>query len=274
MALWPTVGRSQIGTTGNTGTSASSVSVTGSATPHAMGSWTTLVASTPFRVDGISLFSFGTSGAGADTSVLIDVGIGAAASERVLVATVPIGFMPIGARAFFLPIQVPAGERIAVRLQSAVASKAVTVGMVLTGDGDWVRMPGTAIADVYGAVTGSSSGTTLSDTGSANTKAAWTEITSSTSRRYRCLLPIPSLIPADTSITTSDYLYDVGIGASGSEVSIMSDMPAVSNAQEDIRMPTLQPLWRGIPAGTRLSARMQKSVSGAEPLSMALIGFD
>lgn len=273
MALWTASGQSLVSTSGNTATSGIQT-VTASATPHTMGAWTTLIASTSTPGDALALYAGSTAVNATDSSTLIDIGVGAAASERVLVAGVPVGWIPIGGRAFHLPVQVAAGERISARAQSAIASKAVLTGVNLSGAGGWVRSATAVIADSYGVSSAASSGTAMTDVGSANTKSAWTQIAASTNRRHKLLVPIPTCAAGVTAILQSDYLFDVGIGAPGSESVLLANVYTATTTSEDIRAGTLVPYRCDIPAGSALSVRMQKSNVSSQPLSMVLIGFD
>jgi hypothetical protein len=275
MALWVPSEQSRVETNGITATTTLGVAVTASATPHTKGSWVTLVASTSFDVDLIDIFTYvNTSTSGVDTSQLLDIGIGGAGSEVVLIGNIPRGHVPSGGHSVMFPVRIPAGSRIAGRLQSAVVSGQHSTGLILSASSGWNRSNSGGLVTTYGADTATSSGAVLADTGSANTKAAWTQITAATTSRHRFLVPVPSLAAGDTSITTSFYLYDIGIGAAASEVAILSNIPLASNAIEDIRCPTLPPLLRDIPEGTRLSARFQKGTVAGEPLSMTILGID
>jgi hypothetical protein len=81
MALWPATAGGALTAVGvDTSTSAGSVTATASATPHTKGSWVEVVASTATTSQSVILSLRDQIAAnGADTSVLLDVGIGAAA---------------------------------------------------------------------------------------------------------------------------------------------------------------------------------------------------
>lgn len=273
MALW-TAGRGgQAGTSGNTATTAVLTTVTSSATVNTMGSWVTLIASTPFAADTLTVANMSqTFLSGSDTSMLMDIGVGASGSEVVVVAGIPMGGHPAGPRTMPIPLRIASGVRIAARSQSVVASENCFPGLTLSAATGWFPSGGGAVVDSYGVSSSISGGTAIADIGSTNTKGAFTELTSGTTRRCRFLLPLPCL-PASNTILAGNYLYDVAIGASGSEQVILPNLGFVMTTTEEMRQPSLQPFPVDLPSGTRLSARQQKSLSTGNPMSLVLLGI-
>jgi hypothetical protein len=108
--------------------------ITASATVNTKGAYTQLIASTPFAADG---FNIGIRMTTASATVLVDLAVGAAAAEQIILpdifhrngtstATAPF-------TVFYVPIHIKDGQRIAARCQSATASQACTVGLYLYG---------------------------------------------------------------------------------------------------------------------------------------------
>jgi hypothetical protein len=275
MALWPSAGASQVSSTANNASSTAVVVVTGSATPNTPGSWTTLIASTPFAVSDMTLYTAAvTNTSAADSSTLVDIAVGASGSEQVVVAGLPLGFISDTTRSVPLPLRVPSGARISARVQGAQASKAVSLGLIVTGSsGGWAGVESAYSAVSYGVNTGTSTGTALTGGGTANTKSAWTEISSATSARHRLLLAIPTGVAGNTNMTGCTYLYDIGIGASGSEVVLIPDMFAGISSLEALNQTVNRAVRCDIPSGTRLAARQQCSASGLQSFSLVLVGF-
>jgi len=109
-----------------------------------------------------------------------------------------------------------------------------------------------------GADTAASTGTTMTG-GAANTKGAYAEVVASTAFDAHGLLVIFS----NGSASYLDYLVDVAVGASGLETIIAENLHAGAGdgAQTIDATGYLLPIF--IPAGTRLSARVQSSGASA-----------
>jgi len=112
--------------------------------------------------------------------------------------------------------------------------------------------------ETVGAVTAASTGTLMTG-GAANTKGAYAEVVASTAFDAHGLLVSLS----NGSSSYLDYLTDVAVGASGSETIIAENLYAGSGdgAQTIDACGYLLPI--SIPAGTRLSARVQSSGASA-----------
>jgi hypothetical protein len=111
-------------------------------TANTLGAWAQITASSPHAYSYITLAvgGNGSSDRGADYQWLVDIGIGAAGSEQVLIQQ--IFFASVGASGWGLPtipiagpyaVSIPAGTRIAVRCQSSnntLASRELDVGLI------------------------------------------------------------------------------------------------------------------------------------------------
>lgn len=146
-----------------------------------------LIASTAADCYGMFIRIGGTSASNTDTSMLLDIGIGASGSETVLINNLNCGYVkgPWAAdtgcpATYFFPIFVPSGTRISARGQSAQAADTVQVMMVLYG------MPSTAGAFVgqrvttYGADTATSKGQNATSSTGTNAYGTAVQITAST----------------------------------------------------------------------------------------------
>lgn len=256
------------GTPGNTGvrtynyadaaTSLAGQAVVASATPHNVGAWVEMVTSAPFTAQTLIVKVIGDVQAnGINSSCLLDIAFGAGGAEVVKIDNLTIGFMSKGA-AIPLNFEVPAGTRVAYRIQGAPVSQSVSMGVALreSGDGGTVC----TAATTYNANTATSNATTVPATpGGANSEGAWTEITASTSAAIRKLLA-GMTGPNATSHQNGNSLVDIGVGAGGSEVAIIEDLDFLTLTNE-------QPTWTAanipldvdVPAGSRLSYRIQMS---------------
>jgi hypothetical protein len=201
----------------------------------------------------------------ADASVVFDIGIGAAGSEAVVAADVPVG--SLNASPLPIPVRIPAGTRVAVRVScvrtsggiqlypGAAASRAAALGQTPTS------------LDVLGNNPASATGTAM--TGASGT---WTQIVASTAKDYQSLWPIPSLT---TGTNNGDLVtYSVGIGAAGSEV-VVGQFGIQHNAAQKSCV-----VWGGnalsavsgpVPAGSRVAIR-HNIASNPANYSAALFG--
>ncbi len=246
--------------------------VTADATPHTAGAWVEMIASTAFTASAVALIAIGaTATANTDTSVLADIGIGGSGSEVAIVESIPLGARPTkGFTEHRVPLSVPAGSRLSVRIRAAITVDTTNVQLRIAGGG--LHGPsGYGRATTYGADTGTSNGVTLTTPGATNTKGAWTQIVAATTNPCRFLLAAPCLRAASTQLSVTG-LIDIGVGGSGSEVVLIPDVYFDASSSEDlVSVAAAVPV--NLPAGVRLSARYQGSATNAGP-AVILIGLD
>ena len=223
------------------------------------GSWVELVASTPHAVGMIELNVNATNFYG---EFLIDVAIGASGSEVILVADLLfcLNFQHYWAShgPFPIPIAVPAGTRIAARLQC---------NRLYLGS-NWLRMStnlyplnsmsttSLQLCKTYGAVSsGATRGTAIDPGATVNTKGAWVELSSAVP--YTIGMLFFSVGGAfDNAKTNAYWAVDIGIGAAGSEVAVVQDFNISLWTTTSQYQPIVSPLFKvAIPAGVRLAAR-------------------
>jgi hypothetical protein len=230
-----------------------------------------LVASTSFAAETLVITLHEVvAGATANTGMLLDIGIGAAASETVLIPDLLVGQSVASASGvtgviggtIIVPIAVAAGTRISARIQGHTASDTLTVGLQYRASG-FADTPGVACTAIGVNSSGASTGTVPTAAGSVNTKGDWTELISSTAAPYRYLV-VTMQLTSTTVITAADGLVDIGIGAAASEVVIIPDIPYISTGNEQFKFVGCElPFKVSIPAGTRLACRYQATSTGA-----------
>ena len=255
--LWPNVVDTNLYTPANT---------TASATPHTVGAWVEAIASTSGPVDWLAVWATATATTGADTSSLIDIGIGGAGSETVVAASLPAGFQsaddglrPFSGMAMF-PLTVPKGTRIAVRQRALIASDTCSVFVETYFQG--LRCG--SVVDTYGAVTASSRGTNMpaSDT--------YVELTAATTQPHQALVMLMSGGGA-TTMSNVDPIYTLGAGPAAAETALLTCM--VHSSTSEILKMSSRPvaIYSGhIPAGTRLAG---KQSIGANYRDMIVLGI-
>lgn len=253
---WPRGGEAFLGGT-----------ITASATPHNKGPWVDLDASVARDICGFYIqTSNGVASATTDTSMLMDIGVGATgdAVDEIKVNNIAFGAWQIE-QAVFIPLHVRAGERLAARIQGAVVSDTF-IPRIIHCFAD--RMPGWggySAADTYTANTATSAPTTgdLADN-------AWDEAVASTTNPIKGLTVHPCGTPGDTSWgNTAGIIVDVGVGGAGSEVLIGSVLVSV-NSNENIYGIISAPFIEAeIATGSRLALRKNST----EDLSGLVIGW-
>ena len=229
-------------------TSGATINVAASSTINTKGAWVELIASTTATTDWLSVLT-NTVSSGVDTSSLIDIGIGAAGAETVLVENVAAGYTTVNTtfhNPIMLPVRIASGTRITARAQSTTASRNVPTSVTVYTSA--VASP-TSI-DTIGAVTASSRGTNLP---SNNT---FVQLVASTSKAYRAILMVPTG-GGSSSMAAENSTYTLGIGAAGSEVEVMSRVcGSGSNEQVGVVTTSSVALYvADVPAGSRLAVK-------------------
>ncbi len=203
----------------------------------------------------------------------IDIGIGAESSERVIL---PLPRPDYGGdidvtRVLTVPITIRAGERVSIRPESAAA---VDVLINLSGSMNPLVRTDLRRADKIGVV--SQSAFVAPDPGgTADTKGLYSQLVASTSNEYKSIVVMfANMNNGDT--TDTDSIFDLAIGADGSEVIIIPDMWCRRIGRLVRADGALRSFDIRIPAGVRLSARCasDNNTGGVRDLTgIALIGL-
>lgn len=226
-----------------------SVTITASATAHTKGSWSQIIASTTAQTTMINFAVISVNVSTADSATLLDIGVGAAGSETVIVPNIAIG--GCSTAVFRIPVKIASGSRIAARIQGVRASQTAAINardFQCVNATDAALIP-TAV-DVLGTSTATSTGTAMS--GASGT---WVEIVSSTSQPYIAFVIAPSTSDTDTA-SQGDAVYEIGVGASGSEVRF-GELNFAIGASENFSVSPLRlnTFGREVPTGSRLAIR-------------------
>ena len=229
-------------------------------TANVKGSWSALTSALPWDCDALAIELVGP---GTGATGLLDIAIGPSGSEMVLFGNIGYSIgANYAAKLPLIPVALPAGTRIAARVQSATASQTVAVkltAMAATAN----QMTGYAGGDSIGAVTASSQGTSVTASATANVKGSFTTLAppsggSLTVRDYA------GLVVGVCYGSTIAFLTDIAIGASGSEIIIAPNLSTNLGSYMHLPIP--------IPKGTRLSARVQAS-SGGVAAKISILGL-
>ena len=228
------------------------------------GAWAALLPALAF--DGYMLYLrvHSTQTISTDTSMLVDIGAdpdgGTDYGDLIVVANFMGGHGKDPdrlAQEMAIPVNIPAGSTVAARIQSVIADETAEVAVAILGGTPTSNpFPTSGLVVTYGANTSDSGGVALTNA-VANTKAAWVEITGSTTHPHQGVAL--AMQGNDASGGTLKFLIDIGIGAAASEVVLISDIYAQSSNQEYVggRFPANLVLHTPIPEGSRLSVRSQ-----------------
>lgn len=265
-------------TFGTLGALPSGTTVTSGATAHTKGPWTQIAAATSFDAAAILLqidLQY------QDTLYLIDIGIGGSGSEQVIIPNLMMSQSAPVFNALVIPINIPAGSRIAARSQDNFGSSTSYVAVTLLAGG-WANPTPLNTVTAYGPNTATSNGVIADAGATANTKGVWAQITASTTSAIKALMLSGSRAAPGTAITnTYDQLVDIGVGGAGSEQIILPNLrfnasvmtggvvtPYTAGSATLTGLGTLFPRWIppipcDIPAGVRLAVRQQSTTTNA-----------
>lgn len=246
---------------------------------HNKTTWQELSSGLAFDLYKFRLIVSGVGANGVSSAALIDIGLGAASSEQVLIPDWVIGGMAtqFGATpspcCVEFPIFIPASTRISCRAQ---CSSNRTIYVVAEGDGDCSRPSSLWAARrvvAYGPNTGDSSAVAVLAGGSA-AEGSWTEITAATTEDHSALMVACGLDTGDTSYNGASPGYvDLAIGAGGSEELIAENLILTWSSFETHSGFFQNPIiWRHIPSGTRVAARISSS-GAADTVTIGVYGL-
>lgn len=232
------------------------------------GSYSQLVASTAsdtqFVIVIISTNASSNSGNGGS----ITIGVGAAASEVVLIQDLEIEApnSTYYQSAYAFPVQIPAGSRIAAAANGNGGADTFYVEILLF-DTAFAAVNAFAGVDSIGATNNGSRGSTVT-AGAANTKGSYTQLVASSSKDYSAigftLCYSSSILPTDRA------LLDIAIGGAGSEIIIIPDYFFSVNSPSGVN--TVFCIMTQIPAGTRIAARIA-SATGSNAWGVVAYGL-
>lgn len=267
-------GFSNLNDQGTVTASSTGTQLTASGSINTKGSYTQLVASTPYDACGF-LVTLENPSNGAN-GFLVDIAVGAAASEIVVVPNIPFAISnsasAFGCMSIYVPCEIPAGSRIAARCQSTVASATVNAQVILL-DGNFTTDTPYGAPQNYGASTATSLGTQIDPGAVLNTKGNWVQLVASTTYDLAALQIIAD---HQGAMTLSNILLDIGVGAAASEQIIIPNVQFSSNSGGIMLFNSAPPLFHTrIPAGSRIAARAQniKTTAASRKIGISLLGY-
>lgn len=243
-----------------------SPAITTPTTANTKGAWVQVIASTSAKSSLLRLGPQNTWNGTQMNGVLMDVGVGAAGSEVVVIADLAVGCCHT---VLNIPIAIPSGSRVAVRVQqSGTTAWNFYPTFVFYDVGGYASTP--TSVDVLGTSNATSYGTALS--GASGT---WTEIVTSTSKDYQTCFAIPSASGVGTF--TGNYpgaLFHLGVGAAGSETILASGYPQLTAGYISFAFPNTEMHFGTgpVPAGSRLAVQPNVSSTNASRMAACIVG--
>lgn len=243
-----------------------------SASANTKGSFTQVVAST--SVDSVWMVVDLQYYPSTTTTVFVDVAVGAAGSEKVIIQDLEFSCTDLGgqhqaSQLYGFPVAIPSGTRISARSQVNNASGDSPQVSVILFDGSFSQSEGYAGVDAIGANESSTIGSTLDPGGVIHTKGAYTQLTASTSRDYVGILA--AFDGQNTGTLGSSQSVDIAIGGAGSETVIVPDITFWTSVRTIPWILPFIPIM--IPSGTRIAGRCSSSLTGAADRTVGLIVY-
>jgi hypothetical protein len=197
----------------------------------------------------------------ASVESLLDIAIGAGGSEQVLVGEIPRSGKEANPSLSYFPLSIGAGTRIAVRSQDNVAGVQDSSILLVGVSRNWSDSVGFSVVETVGALTASSNGVSVDAGGVAHTKGAYQQLIASTIRDYTTI--VLHLNGEDVTLGFSDFLFDLAIGAGGSEQILLADVYVAADAISDSKNAISFTFPMEIAAGTRIAMRCQTNETAA-----------
>lgn len=248
---------------------------------NTLGAWVQVVASLSADVGFVHIAHNDViSGSAADFSSLLDIGVGAAGAEVVVLNALGVGWVgtdtiatpthPFVHPGWLFPLWIPRASRVAIRVQCKTASTFENFRLHFFAPVEGAK-PSNSIVTM-GADAANSRGTVLTNPAANNTEGAWTQITAATAEPFAAL-GIAIQGGGDNTQTGGQALVDIGVGAAGAEVVIVENLHLEIDSAEKLFMfsPLVHPV--SVPKGSRLAVRWQGSAFSGSTLDAILYGI-
>lgn len=237
--------------------------------------WTTLIASTAFDAQMVLVHIQGSAVSGVNTSTLIDIGIGAAASETVIIPNLLAGYAGAPsaqgfARHAMFPLYIPAGSRLSARSQSVRITGSTKVWIeLLGGPRDTAWWCGQQVID-YGIALASSMGTNVTQGGSSS-EGSWTSV-ATTTQEHKALVFMVQGSNTDVVMQSAAQNWDVGLDTTSTAL-LQENFLSRTNTSEAMGYHGLWlPIYANLPSGSPLAVRGSATAATPDVMDVALYG--
>ena len=271
MSNWPTIHDGAVDALYTLQANTKGVALPGGAT-DVKGAWVELKTSTPRDYAGILVEP---QWGHVNRQHLIDVGIGAAGSEVVIVPDVYTSALTTATKAMkcvFFPIAIKAGSRVAMRqATNSFAGATLLVGLHGVAQ-SFLGFVGGAKVIAMGAVVFNSKGTPVDPGAVADTKGVWVELAASVGSDLATITMIWST-NVNTIPSNARFAYDLAIGASGSEQIIIPDGLVTSGGGGRNVFPASLTIPVTVKKGSRIAARLQSDITDATDRVLDVVAY-
>jgi hypothetical protein len=267
MSNWPVMagcGVTPVLNTDLANTRFNSVSVS---TANTKSSWGQLVASLAHSIQGFwlhldyrdSIFN-----------CLLDIGVGAGGAEKVILSNMlfPQGNTYLGS-AFWIPLRVARGSRVAARWQNSSGFSAVGVGISVPKS-NWRGPRGFSRGVCEGVSTSTSKGKSLDSGGTSHTMGSWVEVVASTATPTRAISV--HISPDSSQQNAGRAVIEIGDGDSGSERTMLTITDGWGGFVKGSEYKHHGPYLLSLPSGVRLAARHQASTTNTSSIRALHLG--
>lgn len=249
--------------------------LTAAATANTKGAYSSgeLISSTTYDTYMMCLVWDGTGVSNTNTSMLLDIGLGASGSETTIISNLLVGWTAdwvgaLGGHHIYLPIFIPAATRVAGRIQAAIGGDAMNLTIFLFQGASQVPWRTYVGMDDYGVDTATSRGTSHTP-GNTGAESTWASVGSTASRNYDALFFMTQgLAGVDTGMLSLSTHWEIGY-SSTTFVEYWERTTAAEITSGPI--PTI-PMPASVPSGTQLQVRATASGT-AEARDVAIYGL-
>ena len=241
--------------------------ITADASANTKGAWVELLSAAGNTYGSDTIYVVISNLGTGNNNFLLDIGIGAAASEVVIAPnlyahTTGVTASPGSLNTYYFPIKINKGERISARVQSDTGGESSEV-LIIRAPASFSSGQGTGRVVDIGTSLGGSTGTTVART-TANTFGAWVEIDAAIVDAFRGL-SVTGIQSVTTSWTSNNRVtYEVGVGSAGNEETIFNGWLISQGTDETTHGATMPFIPVGIPAGSRVSIRAAASTGNSD----------
>lgn len=233
------------------------IRLTASATPHAKGAYGVLSAATPHDVYEIELAFSGSAASNTRTDMMFDLAIGPAGQETVIVPEYLIGWKPAittGPFRLVLPLFIPKGTRVAMRIQALIASDVIDVLAFFRGAGSGLPPQTYRRADAFGTNAASSTGTSHTP-GNSGVESTAANVGGVLTRTYSGVMLGVNGTLAITAQTAIAYHWELLLGGVA-----IAEWYVRGHTTEEVQGPIPSVVRKVIiPAGSQLQVRAEAS---------------
>lgn len=260
----PTFGRNIETLGASTGTT-TGTTVTANAAANTKGNYAQLSAATAYPACGV-IIDIPPGNAACD--YLLDIAVGAAASESVIISDILVSSTHGGTAQCFsveFPCAIPAGTRVSARCQASTGGTTLIIVVHLITLSTLNPVPLMKTVTTYGDNTVDSGGTSVDPGGSANTLGAYSQVVASTTYPMRGMV-LAFGNQVNTAPASARWLVNVAVGAGGAEVVKIDNIQlraGTSTTQGGASPIYTPPIACDIPAGTRLAVNAQCTITDA-----------